>query len=125
MIASVERDRAALALGVASLVSLVFLVVGGAFGFVTIRSWGIVVAVLLGLLAVAGGWTGRRTLTVVAGAGFVAAAVVQVVGWAGESNVLGGDGSTVSLWLGLGVGLLAVGLAPRIWPDLNARGDNR
>jgi hypothetical protein len=45
----------------------------------------------------------------------------QVVVWAAGSNVLGGDGSTVSLWLGLGVGLLVVGLAPLIWPDPQTR----
>jgi hypothetical protein len=36
----------------------------------------------------------------------------QVVVWAAGSNVLGGDGSTVSLWLGLGVGLLVVENTP-------------
>jgi hypothetical protein len=110
------RDRAAVTLGVASVVSVVFVVVGGAFGFVAVTRWGVAVAVALGLLAVAGGWTGRRVLTVAAGVLFVAAAVVEVVLWAAASNVLGGDGSTVSLWLGFGVGLLVVGLAPRIWP---------
>lgn len=110
-------DRAAAVLGAVSVASAGFVVLRGDFGFVRVRGWGVAVAVVLGALALLAGWTARRVLTVVAGAGFLAAAVVQVAVWATSNNVLAGDGSTVSLWLGLGVGLLAAGLAPRIWPD--------
>jgi hypothetical protein len=117
-----DLDRAAMALGAASVASAVFVVLRGDWDFVRIRGWGVAVAVALGLLALVAGATARRALTVSAGAGFVAAALVQVAVWATSNNVLGGDGSTVSLWLGLGVGLLAVGLAPWIWPDGQTEG---
>ncbi len=113
-------DRVAVVLGAASVASAVFAVVRGDFDFVRVRGWGVAVAVVLGALALFAGWTGRLTLTVMAGAGFLAATVAQVVVWATSSNALGGDGSTVSFWLGLGIGLLAAGLAPRIWPDEQA-----
>ena len=47
-----------------------------------------------------------------AGVGFLIAAVVQLVLLeGGSSGFLGGNASTFSLWLALGVGLIAVGLA--------------
>ncbi|MGY2746457.1 hypothetical protein ACVWZ8_003574 [Arthrobacter sp. UYCu723] len=52
-------------------------------------------------------------LAVASGAGFVAAALLQLL-QAGQSvNWLAGDGSTVALMGGLGIGLLAVTLTPR------------
>jgi hypothetical protein len=82
-----------------------------------VRGWTVAVALVLGALALAAGWTARPVLGVVAGAAFLAAAAVQLAVWAAGDDWLGGDGSTISLWLGLGVGLLLVCLAPRIWPD--------
>lgn len=110
-------DRVAVVLGAASVVSAALVVVRGDFEFVRVRGGGVVVALVLGAVAIAAGWTARPMLALVAGAGFLAAAVVQLVGWATSNNWLGGDGSTISLWLGLGIGLLATGLAPRIWPE--------
>jgi hypothetical protein len=70
------------------------------------------VALVLGLLAVVAGWLDERTLMLAAGAGFLIAAAVQLVLLAGGgSGFLGGNASTFSLWLGLGVGLVVVGLA--------------
>ncbi|HXD25573.1 MAG TPA: hypothetical protein VN609_06550, partial [Propionibacteriaceae bacterium] len=67
---------------------------------------------VLGLLAVVAGWLDERALMLGAGAGFLIAAAVQLVLLAGgRSGFLGGNASTFSLWLGLGVGLVAVGLA--------------
>lgn len=109
-------DRAAMWLGAASLASAAFAPVSGTFDFVQVQSWGIAVAVALGGLALVAGWTSRPALAALAGAGFLVAAVVQVGLWAIGGNVLRGDGSTASLWLGLGIGLLATGLADRIWP---------
>jgi hypothetical protein len=103
-------------LGAASLASTVFAAISGTFDFVQVRGWGVAVAVAFGLLALAAGWLARPGLAALAGAGFVAAAAVQVATWTG-GNVLRGDGSTASLWLGLGIGLLVAGLAGRIWPD--------
>ena len=105
-------DRAALVLGVVSIVSAVFVFVHGTFQLVQIAAAGLVVALVLGLLAVVGGWLDERALMLAAGAGFSIAAAVQLVLLAGgSSGFLGGNPSTFSLWLGLGVGLIAVGVA--------------
>lgn len=106
-------DRAALALGATSVASTVFAVVHGDLGFLRLSGPGVAVALALGALAASGGWLRRGVIAAVAGAGFLAAALVQLVGWTTGTATLDGDGSTISLWLGLGVGLLTVALAPR------------
>jgi hypothetical protein len=107
-------DRAALVLGAVSLVSALFVFVRGDFHFVTIRGAGAVVALILGAAAVAAGWLASRALALAAGVGFLAAAAVQLGLLAGGSGgFLRGDGSTFSLWLGLGVGLVVLGMTPR------------
>jgi hypothetical protein len=103
-------DRAAMVLGAASIVSAVFVVVPG---FVQIRPVGLVVALVLGLLAVVAGWLNEPALMLAAGSGFLLAAAVQLVLLAGgNSGFLGGNASTVSLWLGLGAGLIALATVP-------------
>jgi hypothetical protein len=97
-------DRAALALGVVSIVSAVFVFVHGTFQLVQIGAAGLVVALVLGLLAIVAGWLDERILMLAA-----AVQLVQLAG--GSSGFLGGNASTFSLWLGLGVGLTAVGVA--------------
>jgi hypothetical protein len=105
-------DRAALVLGLVSILSAVFVFVHGTFQLVQIGGAGLVVAVVLGLLAVVAGWLDERTLMLAAGAGFLIAAAIQLVLLGGgSSGFLGGNASTFSLWLGLGVGLIAVGVA--------------
>jgi hypothetical protein len=107
-------DRAALVLGAVSIISTAFAFVQGALQFVQIRAAGLVVALVLGLLAVVAGWLGERTLILAAGAGFLLAAAVQLGMLAGRgAGLLGGNASTFSLWLGLGVGLIAIGMVPR------------
>jgi hypothetical protein len=107
-------DRAALVLGAVSIVSVAFAFVQGDLQLVQIRAAGLVVALVLGLLAVVAGWLGERTLILAAGAGFLLAAAVQLGMLAGGgAGLLGGNASTFSLWLGLGVGLIAVGMVPR------------
>jgi hypothetical protein len=104
-------DRAALVLGLVSIVSGLFVFVDGTFQLVQIRAAGLVVALVLGLLAVVAGWLDERTLMLAAGAGFLLAAAVQLALLAGGgSGFLGGNASTFSLWLGLGVGLIAIGI---------------
>jgi hypothetical protein len=111
-------DRSAIALGVASLASVAVAELRDKYQVLELRTgWSLAVAVGLGVCAVLAGLTGRRWAAAATGALFVVAAVVQVPVWASSDNWLGGNGSTVSLWLGLGVGLLAVGLADRLWPD--------
>jgi hypothetical protein len=73
-----------------------------------------VVTLILAVVAVTGGVLTIRPIVLVAGAGFLVAAVLQVVQLSlGGTNTLGGDGSTVGLCLGFAVGLLAVGSAAR------------
>jgi hypothetical protein len=104
-----SRDRAAIWLGMGALLSLVFLVVKRELHFVQIPDAGIAVVVVLGPLAIAGGWLASRALTLIAGAGFLLAAIVQLILHTnGNSLASGSNGSTFGLWLGLGFGLLAL-----------------
>ena len=108
-------DRAAVALGVASLASALFALVEGDLEFVTMGRGGVAVALGLGALAVAAGWLGSRPLGLVAGVALLVAAVVLL--WLlaanGNGGFLGGSASTFALWLGLGTGLVVVSLADR------------
>jgi hypothetical protein len=116
MNSQIERrrlDRAAVVLGVGAAASPLLGIAGRpplkliAFGI-----GAVLVALLLGALAVAGGLLSKRALVVLAGAGLAAAAVLLVVTQSlGISNALGGDGSTFGVFLAFAVGLLAVGLA--------------
>jgi hypothetical protein len=110
-------DRAALVLGLVSMVSAVFVFANGEYEIVRVQVAGVVVALVLGLLAISAGWFESSELMLAAGVGFLVAAVVQLVLLAGGGGgFLGGNASTFSLWLGLGVGLIAIGLVPR--PEL-------
>lgn len=112
MNAKSAADRAAISLGAVSLLSLLFLVIKRELHFVEIPKTGIAVAIVLGLLAIAGGWLANRLLVTAAGAGFLIAAALQVIlQTAGSSLANGSNGSTMGLWLGLGAGLLAIGLS--------------
>jgi hypothetical protein len=107
-------NHAAIALGVVSILSAGFMFVHGTFQVVQIGAIGLVVALVLGLLAIAAGLLSEGTLMLVSGLGFLLAASVQVAQLAGGgSGLLGGNASTFSLWLALGVGLIALGLVPR------------
>lgn len=106
-----RHDRAALALGLTSLLSLISLVLRGDLRFAVVEGAAIGVAVVLGGLAVIAGWFARPKLSVVAGLAFLVAAVLQVVLVTVRETWLGGNISTASLWLGLGIGLLVVGIA--------------
>ena len=108
-------DRAAIALGLASLASLVFLPLDGDLEFVTMGVGGVIVAVVLGLLAVAAGALSNRPLTLVAGAGFLLAAglLLVLLGSRGNGGFLQGSASTFALWLGLGIGLAVLGTTSR------------
>ena len=87
-------DRAALVLGVVSIVSAVFVFVRGTFQLVQIGAAGLVVALVLGLLAVVAGWLDERTLMLAAGAGFLIAAAVQLVLLAGGAGGSGFSAAT-------------------------------
>jgi hypothetical protein len=101
-------------LGLVSIISAAFLFVHGTFQLVQIGAVGLVVAIVLGLLAIAAGLLAERTLMIAGGVGFLLAGAAQLALLAGgSSGFLGGNASTFSLWLGLGAGLIAIGSAPR------------
>ncbi len=102
--------RAILAIGVASVVSVLFSFVRGPFQFVWLSSTGVAIAVVLGLLACVAGWLRSRTLTLAAGAAFLLAAVLLMVLLL-RGGFLIGNASGFSLWLGLGVGLVVLALS--------------
>jgi len=116
----VERvNRAALVLGLGALASWVLALVDlvdpadpTQYQLVRLHWPAWAVLLVLGVLAVAGGRLGRRGLVAAAGAGFGLAAVVQLVQLGRGTNWLHGDGSTMSLFLGFGIGLLVLGLTP-------------
>ena len=54
-----------------------------------------------------------NTIAILRELAYLVAAVVQALMIGRGSDPFGGDGSTVALWLALGIGLLAVGLTPR------------
>ena len=107
-------DRAADALGIAGVVAVVFWpLTGDPWELVKIDTAAAIVTVLLGVAAVVGARRGLPTLAFAAGAGYLLAALLQLAQAGRASNWLGGNGSTVSYFLGLGVGLLAVATTRR------------
>ncbi len=105
-------DRATTALGAVAVASAVFVFARGDFNFIRVRGGALVVVLALGLLAIVAGRLASRTLTLLAGAGFLASATVLLALMTqGDGGFLDGDGSTLSFFLGLGIGLLLLGLA--------------
>ncbi len=110
-------DRAAMALGVAGVVSLGFsLTTSSNNNFVLVEGLGLLVFPVLGAVAVVGGAIGQRGVVLAAGAAYVAAALIQLAQFGRSPNWLDGNGSTFALLLSLGIGLLVVGFAPRPAP---------
>lgn len=110
-------DRAAIALGLASIASLVFVFEQlGDYRFVPIGGPSALIAGVLGLLALVAGLLRLRILELLAGLGFAAAAAVVLVDATAEGDWLQTNLSAMSLWLGLAVGLVLAGAAPREAP---------
>lgn len=106
--------RAVIGLGVGAAASvLLSLADKRPWWVVTLDGTGRLILLVLAAVTVAAGLLAMRALVAVAGLAFLAAAVLQLVqmSWTG-ANLLGGDGSTLSLLLGFAVGLLALGLTP-------------
>jgi hypothetical protein len=104
--------RSARILGVGALLCGLFTFVEPIqYRLVRVNGWSLAVLLVLAAAAIAGGLLRDRRLLIVTGGGFLVAAGLQLIVWGG-SNWLGGDGSTVSLFAGFGVGLLALGLTP-------------
>ncbi|MDQ3480960.1 MAG: hypothetical protein M3423_06480 [Actinomycetota bacterium] len=111
-------DRSALVLGVVGVVSPIFaLSTSSNNNFVSVQGAGLVVLVVFGACAVIGGVLAKRALVVFAGAGYAVAAILQLLQFGRSTNWLDGTGSTLALMLGLAIGLLVVGLAPREQDD--------
>ncbi|MGH9154765.1 MAG: Rv1678 family membrane protein [Acidimicrobiales bacterium] len=80
----------------------------------TLNPLGALASVALAALGAAGAWMRRRLFVTVAGAGFLVLAGLVLVQWGGSANWTGGRGSNISLWLGVGVSLLALASAERL-----------
>lgn len=104
-----QLDRAAIALGVAGVVSPLYAV---ATSFARIQGAALAVIPALGICAIVGGLL-SRWVVVAAGAAFAALAVLQLAQLGRTTNWLDGDASTFAIVLALAAGLLAVGLASR------------
>lgn len=109
---AVERMlRAALVLGLGAVAAGLFALFDEVqYRLVRLEGPGLVVLLLLGVVAIVGSRLARRPVVALAGAGLLAAAVLQFAQLGRAANWLKGDGSTASLFLGLGIGLLALGL---------------
>jgi hypothetical protein len=108
-----DLDRAAVVLGIVSLLGALVARPNGTFAFIHLGRNGYLVVLILGLLAAVAGWFGLPLLVTATGAAYLIAAVAQALLIGRHGDPIGGDGSTVAFWLGLGVGLLALGLTPR------------
>jgi len=116
--------RAALALGALGMLSPVFaLTTSSNNNFVLMKPAAIFVLPVLGLLTIVGVLLGNRIVILTAGAAFAAAALLQLVQFGHATNWLGGNGSTFSLSLALGVGLLTLAaLGPNATHPAEPRG---
>ena len=108
--------RATAVLGFAALASCLFFFTGGLGETVNpihVRGGGVAVLAVLGVLAIVSGTRKLPILGLVAGIGFLAFALLQLAQLGQPFNIVGGDGSTMSLFGGLGIGLVSVWLVSR------------
>lgn len=118
-------DRAAMLLGSGALVSVLFtFATSSNNNFVSVGWFGVIVLVVLGGAALAAGATSNPTVVLAVGALFVLGALMlfAVIPF-GFDAVRSSDAffyaqaSTMSLYGGLGIGLLVVGYLGRTYPD--------
>lgn len=110
---SAPGGRAVLALGTMGLASPLFaLSTSSNNNFVLVQGLGLVVLPLLGLVAILGAVMSRTAVVLLAAAGSLVAAVLQLLQFGRSPNWLGGNGSTFSFLLALGVGLLVAAQVP-------------
>ena len=108
--------RATMTLGVVAVVSSLFALTAGlgqTFNLIHLRGASIAIVVVFGGLAIIAGARKVPVLGLAAGVGLIASALLQLVQLGQPQNLLGGDGSTVSLFGGLGIGLASVWLVGR------------
>jgi len=111
-----SMHRATLVLGGAAVVSCLFAftaALGETVNLVHVRGTSIAVIAVLGVIALVAGARKLPVLGLIAGVGFLACAVLQLAQLGQPLNILGGDGSTVALLGGLGIGLTTVWLVGR------------
>ncbi|GAB3125592.1 hypothetical protein GCM10027056_21430 [Glaciibacter psychrotolerans] len=116
--------NAVLALGIAAVVGSAFALTGGlppAVHLIEVPGASAWVLLGLGLLAIVASRVRSVALTVVSGAAFVGAALLQLVQLGRSANLLGGNASTMALIGGLGIGLLVVALVARNRPPSDER----
>ena len=112
-------DHAAIALGLGSIVSALFVFGADAptpIDFAHVGLGGAIALAVFGVVGVLGGALHRGILTLAAGGGLTIAALVQLATLSLAPRPLGGDASMMALLGAFGVGLLAVGLARRAAP---------
>lgn len=118
--------RATLVLGISAVASCVFALtegMGQTFNLIHLRGAGVAVIAVLGVLAIVAGARKLPVLGLVAGVGFIACALLQLVQLGQPLNLLAGDGSTMSLSGGLGIGLASVWLVGRA-SRIDSKGSN-
>ncbi|MEJ7583017.1 MAG: hypothetical protein WKF43_02810 [Acidimicrobiales bacterium] len=77
----------------------------------TLNPLGALVSAALAALGAVGAWFRRRRIVTAAGVGFLVLAALVLAQSGGSANWTGGRGSNISLWLGVGVSLLALASA--------------
>lgn len=75
------------------------------------------VTLVLGALALVGAWLRVRALVLLAAAGFVACAIQVLAQFGRSSNVLGGRGGNLGVFLAFAVGLGVLALTPTVEAD--------
>lgn len=117
-------DRGAVLLGAGALLSVLFTFsTSSNNNFVTVGGFGVLVLLVLGGASVAAGVTSRPTVALISGGLLLLAAVALFVLIPFGLDALGGDSffraqaSTMSLYAGLGLGLVVVGHLGRTYPD--------
>jgi hypothetical protein len=82
--------------------------------FMAINLFGGLFSVAIGIVAIAAARRANRTLLLLCGAAFVAAALVNLVGIDRSFNVFGGHASLASVFLCFGTGFVAIALTPEL-----------
>jgi len=118
--------RAAVALGIGSLISAAFVFGADAptpVDFAHVGLGGAIALAVFGVLGIVGGALHSTNLTLAAGAGLALAAIVQLVTLPLSPRLLGGDASAMALLGAFGIGLLAVGIGCIVNFRAGLRGD--
>lgn len=104
-----EHSRAVVGLGLGAVACCLFrFTKGDNFRLIEVDNRTVLVLLILGAAAIVSGVARNALLSAAAGMAFLLAAVVVIVQLGGRSHLLGGNATTFALYLGLGVGLVAI-----------------